>query len=137
MKFKKAIPYIIVFLASFLLTPVAFNGVIKKANKNAKEYIEQFDPVTSELPNGIYLGKFKVLKIFTLSKIEFEIENGIVKNVSLKKLFHSPGNPYKEEIEYQIKQTKRLEVNAISGATRTSNFAKAAIKAAIENKTLK
>ena len=52
-------------------------------------------------------------------------------------MFHSPGNPCKEEIENQIKQTQRLEVNAITGATRTSNFAKAAIKAAIKSEKIK
>lgn len=136
MKIKKTIPYITILLASIFLTPIAFKSIIKKANEDAKEYISSFDPVTSELPDGLYLGKFKTLKVFTLSKIEFQIKDGKVINVNLKKLFHSPGSPYKEEIEYQIKQTKRLEVNAISGATRTSNFAKAAIKSAIEKKDI-
>lgn len=120
-------------MISFLVAPVAFKGVIKKANEHAKEYIQHFNPVTSDLPDGLYMGKFKLLKIFTLSNIEFKINNGFVEDVVIKKLFHSPGSPYKEEIEYQIKKTKKLEVNAISGATRTSNFAKAAIKNAINS----
>lgn len=133
---KKYLPYILVFLASFALTPFAFQAVIKKANERAADYIEHFDPVTSELPNGKYLGKFKAFKLFTLSKIEFEIEDGIVTNIEIIRLFHSPGNPYKDEIEYQIKKSKKLEVNAISGATRSSNFAKAAIKKAIEKRNV-
>ncbi len=133
MLIKKYIRYLIIFIASFILAPIAFKGLIKKANENAQMYTQHFNPVTSKLSDGIYVGKFKMLKIFTLSNIEFEIKNGVVKQLTIKKLFHSPGSPYKEEIENQINKTKKLEVNAISGATRTSNFAKAAIKSAINN----
>ena len=133
MKLKKLLPYILIFLASFFLTPVLFNKIIKRANKNASEFVQNFYPQTNHLPNGIYSGKYKIIGLFTLAKIEFEINNGNVIDINLKKLFHSPGSPYKDEIEKQILRSKKLEVNAISGATRTSNFAKAAIKVAIED----
>jgi len=137
MKFKKLIPYILVFLASFLVTPVVVTWFIKKANEDANQYIERFEPVTSRLPNGVYKGKFKAFKIITMSKVEFEIENGLLKNIDFIRITHFPGNAYKEDIENQIRNTGQLEVNAISGATRTSNFAKAAIKNAVENKSSK
>ena len=137
MKFKKLIPYILVFLASFIITPVAITVFVKKANGDAREYVEQFKPVTSNLPNGIYQGKFKAFKIITMSKVEFEIENGFIKNIDFIRMTHFPGNAYKEDIENQIRNTGQLEVNAISGATRTCNFAKAAIKNAVENKSSK
>ena len=137
MKIKHLLPYILVFLASCILTPIVFTSIIKNANKNAQEYIDHFNPLTHKLPNGKYLGKYKTLKILTLAKIEFEIKNGQVTHVQLKRLFHSPSSPYKEEIEFQIIQTKKLEVNTISGATRTSNFAKAAIKDALKNVCVK
>lgn len=136
MKFKKLIPYIVVFLVSFFITPFAITGFVKKANKDAKEYIEHFNPVTSDLSNGTYQGKFKVFRIFTVSKVEFTIKNGLVNNIDFKKMLHSPGSPYKEEIENQIKQSRKLEIDAITGATRTSNFAEAAIKTAIENENI-
>ena len=137
MKFKNIIPYTLIFLASFIITPVTITTFVKKANGDAREYVEQFKPVTSNLPNGIYQGKFKAFNILTMSKVEFVIENSIVKNFEFKRLFHSPGSIYKDEIENKIIQAQKLEVNAISGATRTSNFAKAAIKNAIENKNSK
>ena len=137
MKFKNLIPYILVFLASFLITPIAITNFIKKANEDANQYIERFEPVTSRLPNGVYKGKFKAFKIITLSKVEFEIENGFIKNIDFIRMTHFPGNAYKSDIENQIRHTRQLEVNAISGATRTCNFAKAAIKAAIDSEKLK
>ncbi len=137
MKFKNLIPYILVFLASFLITPLAITSFVKKANNDANQYIEHFKPVTSILPNGIYKGKFKAFKIISLSKVEFEIENGFLKNIDFTRMTHFPGNAYKSDIENQIRNTGQLEVNAISGATRTCNFAKAAIKDAIENKEIK
>ena len=117
-----------------MVTPVIITWFVKKANEDANQYIEHFEPATSKLPNGVYKGKFKAFKIITLSKVEFEIENGFIKNIDFKRMTHFPGNAYKGDIENQIKHTGQLEVNAISGATRTSNFAKAAIKVAIENK---
>ncbi|MCK5171705.1 MAG: FMN-binding protein [Bacteroidales bacterium] len=137
MKFKVIIPYILVFIASFLITPIIITNIIKSANENARQYVESFNPASSNLSNGTYKGKFKAFKILTLSKVEFVIEDGLVKSIDFIRMFHSPGNPCKEEIENQIKQTQRLEVDAITGATRTSNFAKAAIKAAIKNREIK
>ncbi|MCD4833541.1 MAG: FMN-binding protein [Bacteroidales bacterium] len=137
MKFKNLISYILVFLASFLITPLAITSFVKKANDDANQYIERFEPVTSRLPDGIYKGKFKAFKIITMSKVEFEIENGFIKNINFIRMTRFPGNAYKSDIENQIRNTGQLEVNAISGATRTCNFAKAAIKAAIDNNVIK
>ena len=137
MKFKKLIPYILVFSASFSFTPIAITAFVKKANGDAREYVKQFKPATSNLPNGIYQGKFKAFNILTMAKVEFIIGNGVIKKITFNRLFHSPGAIYKDEIENKIIQAQKLEVNAISGATRTSNFAKAAIKNAIENKNSK
>ena len=133
MKFKKLIPYIIVFLISFFVTPVIVMSFAKKANENAKEYVEDFKPITSKLPDGTYEGKYKAFGIITMSKVEFTVKKGNIKNIKFKKMFHSPGSPYKESIENQIRQSQRLEVDAITGATRSSNFAKAAIKNALNN----
>jgi len=133
MKFKSLLPYIIVFFISFFATPIIIINFAKIANEKASEYVENFKPVTSQLPNGIYEGKYKAFGLITMSKVEFTVKNGLIKQVEFKRLFHSPGSIYKENIVNQIKQTQRLEVNAITGATRTSNFAKGAIKDAIQD----
>lgn len=133
MKLKKILPYILVFLLSFFATPAIIMSFAKKANQQAKEFVQDFKPKTAQLPDGTYHGKYKAFGIITMAKVEFIVQNGFIITIEFKKMFHSPGSPYKENIENQIKQTKRLEVNAITGATRSSNFAKAAIKDAIYN----
>ena len=133
MKIKKIIPYLLILIALLILTPFVINSFIKSANKKANEYVQNFKPVTANLSDGKYHGKFKAFGIITISEVEFQIENKIVKNIKFKRMLHTPGSPYKETILNQIKETRKLEVDAITGASRTSNFAKAAIKAAIEN----
>lgn len=132
MKFRKILPYVFVFISSFIITPFAITSFVKYAHIKAQEYTEDFNPATSKLKDGIYKGHFRFFLI-TFSKVEFEIETGKVKSIDFKKMFHSPGSLYKKDIEFQIKRRKLLEVDAITGATRTSNFAKAAIKDATEN----
>jgi uncharacterized protein with FMN-binding domain len=136
MKIKKLIPYIIIFLTSFLGTPILITQFVKIANENAQLYIQNFTPTTSSLPDGNYKGKYKAFKLFTMSKVEFKVQNGIIIDISIDKLFHTPGSAYKNDIEKKIKQNKILEIDAVTGATRTSNFARAAIKNAIESKNI-
>jgi uncharacterized protein with FMN-binding domain len=136
MKIKKLIPYVIIFLISFFGTPILITQFVKIANKNAQLYIQDFTPSTSSLPDGNYIGKYKAYKLFTMSKVEFTVQNGIIIDVSIDKLLHTPGSAYKDDIEKKIRQNKALEIDAVTGATRTSNFAKAAIKNAIESKNI-
>jgi len=57
--------------------------------------------------------------------------------ISFKRILHSPGKNYEIDIEKKILDNQDLELDAITGATRTSNFAKAAIKNAIQKKSPK
>jgi len=136
MKIKKILLYVIIFSISCFGTPILITQFVKIANQNASDYIQNFRPKTSSLPDGIYAGKYKAYKLFTMSKVKFKIKNGIILDISINKLFHTPGSVYKDDIENKIKQNKILDINAITGATRTSNFAKAAIKNAIESKNI-
>lgn len=90
MAIKKLIPYILVFLASFIITPIIVTGFIKKANEQAREYAENFKPKTSTLPDGTYQGKYKAFRLFTMSDVEFTVQNGVVETIEFKKMFHSP-----------------------------------------------
>lgn len=137
MKFKKLIPYIAIFLIAFFATPLIGNWFIKHANQQAEKYIKNFRAASSSLSEGNYQGKFKVFNFITLSHVQFSIQNGKVENLAFKKMFRTPGYLSKNEIELKVNNSNHLELDAFSGATRTSNFAKAAIKAAIENKNIK
>ncbi|MFP4023927.1 MAG: FMN-binding protein [Thiohalospira sp.] len=137
MNLKKLILYTAVFLIAFFATPLISNWIIQKANKEAEKYIENFHPETSNLKDGLYQGKFKIFNLITLSHVEFSIKNKKVEKLKFKKMFHTPGYLSKKDIEAKIKNTHQIELDAITGATRTSNFAKAAIKNAIVHKNIK
>jgi len=137
MKIKKLLPYLIVFLIAFIATPITGNLVIKKANEEAKQLTQNFHPNITYLSDGFYQGKFKAFNLITLSHVEFTIKNNKIEKLRFKKMVHTPGYLSKKDIEAKIKNTKHLEIDAISGATRTSNFAKAAIKNAITRQNIK
>lgn len=133
---KKILLYLILFILSFTFTLIAISQGIKNANKKAHNYIANFSVKTSNLPDGTYHGKYKYV-FFTLAQIEFKIEHGLAKTVQIKKLYQTPGSLYKSEIEKKLSDSKTIELDAVSGATRTSNFTKAAIKNAVENVKIK
>lgn len=137
MKLKQIIPYIAVFLIAFFATPIIGNWFIKHANHQAEKYIKNFSAESSRLSDGNYQGKFKIFNLITLSHVEFSIQNKKVEKLKFKKMFHTPGYLSKKDIEAKIKNTHQLELDAITGATRTSNFAKAAIKNAIARQNIK
>lgn len=137
MKIRKLLPYLIVFLIAFIATPLIGNLAIKKANEEARQLTQNFHPNTTHLADGFYQGKFKVFNLITLSHVEFTIKNKKIEKLRFKKMFHTPGYLSKEDIETRIKNTKHLELDAISGATRTSNFAKAAIRNALTRQNIK
>ncbi|MDY6800504.1 MAG: FMN-binding protein [Bacteroidota bacterium] len=134
---KKILPYILVFFLAFFATPVIGNWIIKKAYEEAKNLTGNFHPNTAQLPDGYYQGKFKALKLITLSHVEFTIKNKKIESLKFKRMFYMPGYLSKKDIEENLKNTQNLALDAITGATRTSNFAKAAIKDAIENQNSK
>lgn len=137
MKIKKLIPYILVFLIAFFAAPLIGKWFIQKANDEAEKYIEDFHPNTYGLQDGSYQGKFKIFNLITLSHVEFSIKENKIKKMRFKKMFHTPGYLSKDDITSKIKNNNQLELDAITGATRTSNFAKAAIKNAIKNQNIK
>ncbi|MDK2978832.1 MAG: hypothetical protein PWP52_1546 [Bacteroidales bacterium] len=134
---KKILPYILVFSLAFFATPVIGNLVIKKANDQANTLAKNFYLNTSNLADGFYQGKFKIFKLITLSHVEFTIKNHTVENLEFKRMFYMPGYLSKKDIEENLKNAQNLALDALTGATRPSNFAKAAIIDAIENQNSK
>jgi len=103
------------------------------ADNKAKDYIEDFNVSSLHVPDGEYSGNFKIFGVFAVAKVTFVMENSRIKEISFKRILHSPGKNYEIDIEKKILDNQDLELDAITGATRTSNFAKAAIKNALEN----
>jgi len=136
MKNKHVISYILIFAVSFGGTYLLINGFVKYSNHKAEEYIRNFNPSQVTIQDGEYQGKFKVFAI-TVSSVKLTISEGKVSGIEFRRMMQSPGTSYKQDIEQSYLNNKNLDLDAITGATRTSNFAKAAIKNALENNTLK
>ncbi|MCP4231021.1 MAG: FMN-binding protein [bacterium] len=131
-------------VARSVLLAVVFFGVIaviiviggyaafEIAGREAESYIGKFKPDTGSLDDGIYAGEYESFGTFTTAKVEFVIEGGEVASLSFPVLFRTPGHSAADEVRKRIDDTGDLRFDTVTGATRTSSFAKAAIKDAIE-----
>ena len=102
------------------------------SGRNAKIFLGDFQPQISQLKDGIYHGTFSYLGD-AKAEIRFEIMEGKLVAYEFIELTSTPGYGADYTVKTQIDSKKNLTFDAASGATITSNFAKAAIKDAIEN----
>lgn len=100
--------------------------------RQAENAVGPFKPEMSDLENGVYYGEYKAFDAFTVAEVEFEIENGRLSKIEFDNLFITPGHSAGEEVRERITENGDLRFDTVTGATRTSSFAKAAIKDAIE-----
>jgi uncharacterized protein with FMN-binding domain len=119
---------LIVILVAFLIFYLA--GV------KAENFVGDFQPDISQLQDGRYHGTFSYLGN-TKAEIEFEIREGKLVDPQIILLSSTPGYGADYGIKTQINSKKTLNFNAVSGATITSNFARAAIRNAINEGPVK
>ncbi len=101
--------------------------------RQAENAVGDFKPDTAALYDGIYSGEYKAFDAFAAAEVEFDIENGRLSDVEFSRLLQTPGHDASEEVRERISESGDLRFDTVTGATRTSGFAKAAIKDAIEN----
>jgi uncharacterized protein with FMN-binding domain len=129
---------IIIFISAIALLFIVYIGgliFLKKTGTQAKEYIGDFTPQTLQLADGIYKGQYEIMHSRTAADIEFTIADGKVISITLHKLFHTPMYPLPKKIKPAIEESRDLKFEAITGATVSSFFVKAAIKNAFNNRT--
>ncbi len=100
--------------------------------RQAENAVGGFKPEISDVGNGVYYGEYKAFDAFTVAEVEFEIEGGKLKDIDFVRLLQTPGHGANEEIRKRITEKGDLRFDTVTGATRTSSFAKAAIKDAVE-----
>ena len=120
-------------IAIISLYLVFFFYQLNKAGNEAKERIGTFHPEITDLPDGKYTGSFNPAAKRFGAEVTFGIKNRQLGIIHFTKLFGTPGYGAPQQITAKIEETGDLDINAISGATITTNFAKAAIRDAIEN----
>jgi uncharacterized protein with FMN-binding domain len=100
--------------------------------RQAENAVGDFKPDTAALYDGVYSGEYIAFDAFTAAEVEFDIENGRLSAIEFSRLLQTPGHDASEEVRGRISESGDLRFDTVTGATRTSGFAKAAIKDAIE-----
>ena len=129
---RKAVNILFVVLLVLILLSAVGLLIFKKADSIATAKTGEFIPVTHTLDNGHYSGQFRTIMGLIKAKVEFEIKDSVLQKCEFVKLTSTPGYGVKEKIISSINSSGDLNFEAITGATQTSSFAKAAIKDAIE-----
>jgi uncharacterized protein with FMN-binding domain len=111
--------------------------IFSLAGKNAAEYVGEFKPALSQIDDGTYEGEYSAIFGKIGAKITFNIKNGQLMHYHFDKLYGTFGYGATENVKSQIDQREDLNFDIISGATVTSNLAKAAIRDALEKGPLK
>ena len=124
---KKLITFGIIIISLLVIGFFFFQHV----GVEAEQYIGDFEFNLDELKNGDYSGSYKVCGIKTAAEITYSKQDSTVENVVIKSLLTTPGYYILEKISEKIQNNESLKFDAISGATISSNFLKAAIKNSI------
>ena len=134
MRLFKIFLYVVGLIAVLIVASlIAFNMGGKKANS----YIRDFKPDVSILADGTYTGSFSYIVERVGATITFEVNKGKLGKCQFQKLYGTFGYGAPNLVKAQIDLKRNLDFDAVSGATVTSNFAKAAIKNAIEKGPVK
>ena len=119
---------LIVIVIGFLTGLMFFN----KAGNTANKFTGDFIPVTEEFENGYYKGSFETFAGILKTEVEFEIKNSTLVRCEFPKLTATPGYGAAKKILSNINTSGELNFEAVSGATHSCSFARAAIKDAVE-----
>jgi len=125
----KIVLYILAAIAIFIIGSL---GIFNMAGKNAAEYIGAFKPKLSQIEDGTYTGEYASIFDKIGAKITFKVKDGRLTHYEFDKLYGTIGYGGPESVKSLINQQQDLNFDAVSGATITSNLAKAAIKNALE-----
>ncbi len=122
--------YLIVFLAIILI----FIGYlfIKKSGVKAYQLIQETPYKQDSLPKGKFEGTFQAYNI-EFAKVKFFIRNGEINNFEIPKVIHAPWINIRTSVMDSVKTKNTLHFDAVTGATGSSLYIKAAIHNAIKN----
>ncbi len=127
---KRNLKYLLILLGVTLF----FLGYqyFKHAGLKAYQYVGKSEVARDSLPDGQYSGAFSPFNLLPLAKVHFQVENGKVKDFAIPRLMVSPWNRIRPSVTDSIRKNQSVHFDAITGATRSSYFIKAAVKKACE-----
>lgn len=116
----------------FMACLIAGLFIIFLAGRSARKAIGNFKPVMAELSDGIYQGNFTYLGGVISAQVSFEVRQGKLGIVKFDKLYGTRSLGAAQRVYAAIDDQRDLDFDGVSGATVTSNLARAAIKNAID-----
>jgi uncharacterized protein with FMN-binding domain len=126
--FVKILSVLVGLMVLFL---IVFMLVFYMAGRSALKSVGNFVPDESELADGKYEGEFSCLGGYLNAEVNFEIRNHKLWLIQFEKLYGTSFTGSAQKVYFAIDDNKKLNFDAVTGATVTSNLAKAAIKDAI------
>ncbi|MBD3419992.1 MAG: FMN-binding protein [Chitinivibrionales bacterium] len=121
-------------IAIAIVIAILFFGFISQfvmlqvAGQKAEAHVGNFAPAATLFSDGTYRGEYKPFGFLTGARVEFEISDNSLSRFEIQKLHTTPGYGVKPRISARIDSTGALNFDAITGATISSYFTKAAIK---------
>jgi LPXTG-motif cell wall-anchored protein len=134
---RETVNIIFTILMIIILLSAAGLLFFRKTSSIAIKKTGNFIPVTRELENGSYSGQFRTFMSLVRADIEFGIKDGVLTEFVLIKVTAFPCYGVDEKIASVINSSGDLNFEAITGATQSCSFVKAAIKDAIKKEQKK
>jgi len=128
-KMKRKLKYLLILIGVTML--FAGYQYFKHAGLQAYQYVGKSQVKLDSLPNGKYSGSFRPFDLISLAKVKFRVDQGKVKDFTIPRLVVSPWNQIKPSITDSVRIKQSVHFDAITGATRSSYFVKAALHDAL------
>lgn len=131
-KTRKGFKWMLILLFLLLIIAASWYIYFNNVGKKAVEYTGDFKAGLNESHYGAYHGVYEVWPGREAAVVSFSADSGKLVQFSIDKLMQSPGYKIEQEIEEKVRESGELDFDAVSGATYSSYFIKAAIRKALE-----
>ena len=111
----------LIFMAVYLKSVADYKRAVKETTFSNLDI--------SNVPDGVYIGEYDV--DFVYAKVEVTVQNGVITNIDI--LEHKNGRGSRAEVVVdRIVEEQKIEVDAVSGATLTSDTVLKAMENALK-----
>lgn len=120
--------------STLIITAIVMVGglvIFSIASEHAEEYYITSKSELISSNSGVYIGEHKFANLLTFAKVQIKVVDGKIKDIDFIKLVNTPTHECKDEVMQRIVDSQEINFDAVSGATCTSNFAKAAVANAL------
>lgn len=117
--------YLLIFI---IIVVVAIYFYYNNVGKTARIYVDDYIVVLDSTNHGTYMGVYEAWPGITAASVSFSVDSGKLVQFDVIKVFTIMGGGVEDSIASVVEESGELDFDAISGATHSSYFIKAAIK---------